>query len=373
MRILIFLTYGQSLLDWEKQGILERELKLYHAYQDSGHRVGFCSFGSLRDLAVAEALGFDSVLVNRWGLPTFLYARLLPTLYANQLKLVDCLKTNQLWGAHVALRVANKFGKPLIVRQGFSHYEFTVASRGRNACGTIRARAYEKKCLRRADGCIVTTEQMAEGIHERVEIPARRVKIIPNFIIEEVWDPPHKPRVLTGVRPIIAYAGRISSQKNLLSVIRAAAQLNSEVLLIGDGEGLDSLKEEAQKLNVPATFLPRLSQREVARHIRESDVFVLPSFYEGHPKILIEAMAIGIPVVATTCQGSQDVVRNGVTGVLSSPSVDGIQKALSDVISMSVEKRQRLGDAARRYSREQFSLRNIARKEMQFIEQCLGH
>jgi glycosyltransferase involved in cell wall biosynthesis len=54
----------------------------------------------------------------------------------------------------------------------------------------------------------------------------------------------------------------------------------------------------------------------VAEKLREADVFVLPSFTEGHPKALIEAMAIGLPCVVSDCAGNRALVRDGHTGLL---------------------------------------------------------
>ena len=124
MRIAVFMTYGASLAAWDKLGILERELALYAEYQKRGNQICLVSYGSLKDIELASSHNISQMLVNRWSLPTWLYQMLLPYLYRRQLSKVDVIKTNQLHGAHVAWRVAKIIEKPLIVRQGFSYYEF---------------------------------------------------------------------------------------------------------------------------------------------------------------------------------------------------------------------------------------------------------
>ena len=78
MRIAVFLTYGNSLEDWEYGGILERELSIYCEYQKHGHVVTIVSYGSSKDVLLGAKYGLHSVLTNKWSLPTAIYGCVLP-------------------------------------------------------------------------------------------------------------------------------------------------------------------------------------------------------------------------------------------------------------------------------------------------------
>ncbi|MCB0188061.1 MAG: glycosyltransferase, partial [Caldilineaceae bacterium] len=69
--------------------------------------------------------------------------------------------------------------------------------------------------------------------------------------------------------------------------------------LIGEGPERAALAAQAEREGIAVTFLGTVPNQEIAAHLQQADLFVLPSKWEGHPKVLIEAMACGMPVVGT--------------------------------------------------------------------------
>jgi len=125
-------------------------------------------------------------------------------------------------------------------------------------------------------------------------------------------------------RPRVAYLGRLAPQKDVGTLLQAFARLpaDTQLMLAGDGPDRPALQHRAQRFGgrVHFTgFVPHVKVPAVLRHV---DLLVLPSLYEDLSSALIEAMAAGLPVVATRVGGIADLVRYGVNGLLVAPPRD---------------------------------------------------
>ena len=117
------------------------------------------------------------------------------------------------------------------------------------------------------------------------------------------------------------FAGKLSEKKGVYSLLRCLGHLtapeNTEVLLAG-GCGseaeLEKLKKMAGERPCQVTFLGKLDQRTLARFMNQSDVFILPSFYEGLPLVLIEAMACGLRTICTDLPGIKPWLDRALPG-----------------------------------------------------------
>jgi glycosyltransferase involved in cell wall biosynthesis len=132
-----------------------------------------------------------------------------------------------------------------------------------------------------------------------------------------------------GLQPdtqVIGMVARLAPQKGVGMFVRAAACVlekrpGAVFLLIGSGPLEDEVRARAAELRLPAENFRLLGQRQDAEKLYPVfDVVVLSSLYEGLPYVLLEAMAWGVPVVATDVLGSRDVVANGSAGLLAQVS-----------------------------------------------------
>ena len=369
MKVVLFLTYGVSLSDWLSQKILERELSLYKAYQDTGFDVSVVSYGDRRDLILARKYGFSGVFVNVWGLPNRVYSWLIPFIFRSELRSSHILKTNQMKGAHVARRCARFFNKPLVVRQGYSYYEFVKARRPLFPTAASWARLYEKKNLSLADAVICTTKETATAFLSRYDLNSKRIFVVPNFVLDDVWSPPFQIRESVG--PLqLSFCGRLTKQKNLKTLVDSVAGLNVKLTFIGAGkEGL-SLLERAKDLGVDLCLAGQLPQKEVAKLLKKCDAFILPSYYEGHPKALIEAMMLGMPVIGADSPGIRGEIEDGVTGFLAKPTKEGLRGGVIRMIDSPLRTRALMGANARRKAQTLYSLSVIAEKETAIVHQA---
>jgi glycosyltransferase involved in cell wall biosynthesis len=149
-------------------------------------------------------------------------------------------------------------------------------------------------------------------------LPADRVRLIPNGIeaggVPSVPERPH---------PVIGFVGRMSRQKGsdlFLDVARRIRDARPDVrfLMVGDGPWLARVERRLRRTGFDACVRLRTARDEieVAGHLADMDAVVLPSRWEGLPYTLLEAMAAGVPVVASAVGGIADVIESGVSGLL---------------------------------------------------------
>ncbi len=155
-------------------------------------------------------------------------------------------------------------------------------------------------------------------------------------------------------RQRLLFVGRLAGIKGVPILLEAVATLRERfpamtLTLIGDGPERGAIEAEAARRGIAdhVEFTGYLSQAAVAERLAEADLFVLPSFAEGVPVVLMEAMAAGLPVVATRVGGVAELVEDGVSGVLTAPGDPG---ALAEGIGRLLDDaglRARMGRAGR--------------------------
>jgi len=150
----------------------------------------------------------------------------------------------------------------------------------------------------------------------------------------------------------------------LMAALAALSVRGTEVrlVLVGSGPLDGALRDKARDLGLEeqVCFEGAVGQDDIARYYREADVFCLPSFAEGLPVVLMEAMATGRPVVATRITGIPELVDDGVSGFLVAPgSVEQLVGAL-ERLAASRELREQMGLAGRQKVVEAFDARRCA-------------
>ena len=144
--------------------------------------------------------------------------------------------------------------------------------------------------------------------------------------------------------------GTLKEQKGHRYLIQAAAPLIAQnnklhILFPGDGPLRDALQQQVQQLGLEKHIHFLGSRKDIPDLLAASDYFVLPSLWEGLAMALIEAMASGLPVLATCVSGSQHVVVSGETGLLVAPGdVGQLRQAMSEMIA-NPERAKKMGQA----------------------------
>jgi glycosyltransferase involved in cell wall biosynthesis len=166
----------------------------------------------------------------------------------------------------------------------------------------------------------------------------------------------------------LLFVGRLHMQKGLDTLLRALALIPARLrdgcrlILVGDGPERLPLQNQAQQLGLAhlLDFRGWVDRTEIAQIYATADVFVFPSRDEGMPNAVLEAMAAGLPVVATRISGSEELVAEGENGMLVPvDDAEALATALARVID-DAELRQRMGRASRQRIELQYTWRTTA-------------
>ncbi|MDH3217057.1 MAG: glycosyltransferase family 4 protein [Candidatus Krumholzibacteria bacterium] len=164
---------------------------------------------------------------------------------------------------------------------------------------------------------------------------------------------------------VVCITGRLVREKGYLELIEAFAQVVNKVpqaLLLAVGGALESdhddvssqVKAAVQRLGLSDRVRLLPYQSDIERVLAVTDVYVLPSHREGMPRSILEAMALGLPVVATSVRGSREAVVDGVTGTLVDVGdVDALAQALVNLLD-DPARRKAYGDQAKVIARKEF-------------------
>lgn len=174
---------------------------------------------------------------------------------------------------------------------------------------------------------------------------------------------------LQSSKRIIVSVGRLVASKGHAILIQAIASLKKqgtlfEVDIVGSGPERGALEELAMKLDVvdEIRFKGALSHPNTIELISTADAFVLASFAEGVPIVLMEAMALKIPCVSTWINGTPELITNGVDGLLVAPSdVDGLQAAIVKIME-DHDLRSKITSSARQTIETSYDLEKNTQK-----------
>lgn len=354
---------------WAKVGNLEREVAIYKRLQGRGVHVSFVTYGNALDLSYKDQLDGIGIVCNHWGLPQQWYIRLISRLYpllwwGNNV----VLKSNQVQGADIALRVARFFGKKFIVRCGYLYSDFMERRYGLDSSQAQRARALEEEVFIAAHRIVVTTRVMREVVLKRYQVPEKKVSIIPNYVDTNFFRPNSDERCSS---KRICFVGRLDVQKNLFALLKAIRGLDVELLIVGNGTLDEQLRKEVNLNRLPVYFLGNVPYRRLPEILNSATLFILPSHYEGHPKVLLEAMACGLSVIGTNVPGIRELICHRQTGYLCGTSPEEIREAIQDVLS-DAGLCVRMGRNAREFVVKHFALDQIAEMELALLREVMS-
>jgi glycosyltransferase involved in cell wall biosynthesis len=363
MNLVLFLTRGSSLKVWQEAGLLSREMAIFQRLQSMGVELSVVSYGGKSELDFERQFRGIKVICNNWSLPENWYIRLLPYLVKRVAGKRWIGKSNQTLGADIGLSVARSLRQKFIARAGYVFSLNSERSHGLDSGEARYARSLEALVYRDADKVVLTTLSAAEEVKKRYSIPDKKIAIIPNYVDTQLF---RENSVQKGGQRQICYVGRLAEAKNPLALIEAVSGLSVILHIVGNGPitGEARKKAEEQKRNV--VFWGNVPNDQLPKIINQCELFVLPSRYEGHPKSLLEAMACGLPVVATNVPGSRELIRHGIDGYLCGTSPAEIRDAIVKVLGDENLSR-RLGANARKRVVEEFSLDRVADLEMELL------
>jgi glycosyltransferase involved in cell wall biosynthesis len=201
---------------------------------------------------------------------------------------------------------------------------------------------------------------------------SREIPVIPNGV-----DPLRNStgaRAWTPVR--LLSVGRVVHQKGLDLGLRALAGLQDldwEWYIVGDGTQMRALKSLARELGLSdrVRFPGWQSREELAGWYHQANLFIFPSRHEGMPNAVLEAMASGLPVIATRIAGNEELVLDGLTGTLVEPEdVESLRAGLHKLLT-DAQMREQMGAAGRRRVEQEYSWETVARQYETVLQRSL--
>lgn len=237
-------------------------------------------------------------------------------------------------------------GLPVVVSERSNPDLWTIGP----AWGLIRRLLY-----RRATAVVVQTEQVRTWVADLVDPSC--IAVIPNAVR---WSDRSPSPMQSSKKHTVAGMGRLSPEKGFDQLITAwslaAKHLTGwRLLILGDGPERDNLKVQACQLGIDHQIDFTGLVTDPADWLLDTDVFVLPSRFEGFPNALLEAMSLGIASVSFDCDnGPRDIIRDGVDGLLVEPEdcqalADAIVRLASDP-SLRAEMSRRAIEVRERFS-----------------------
>jgi glycosyltransferase involved in cell wall biosynthesis len=189
---------------------------------------------------------------------------------------------------------------------------------------------------------------------------------LPNFVDTEVFRPTKRECILGD----IIFVGRLHKEKNIESLIIAAHNIDASLTIVGDGELRQSLEGMSKRLGLQVSFLGQVDQKTLPKLICSHLCFALPSFAEGMPKALLEAMACGTCCVGVNVDGVKEFIVDGENGFIAeNPSANNIGVAIQRALDQGTKK---IGEQAVEYVDKNFSIRVVCELEKDVYQNLMG-
>ncbi len=367
----LFFTGGMSLKTWARVGSLDREVEIYERLSNHLKRVNFVTYGGKQDKIYSNRIGVIKLL------PTESYKRQLLTIlhlllkHYPEIRNTDILKTNQISGSEIPIWIKKHFGKKLIVRCGYLHSRNTIKENQDEK--TINdAIQLERNAFSSADIGTVTSSWQRDIVINKYNINSAKIKVIPNYVVTDVFKPhPEIPKKYD-----LIFVGRAEKEKNIANLLKAVYYLRTNnrsisLAMVGGCCKDSKIKEIVNHYALDVTFKGNIPNFDLPHILNQAKVFILPSYYEGHPKVLLEAMSCGMACVGTDVTGIREDIEHTKTGYLCKTDYESIGNGLETVLSNdSLQKK--MGSNAREYILKKYAIDRVLKMELDAIREVIA-
>lgn len=225
-----------------------------------------------------------------------------------------------------------------------------------------------------ADGIIAVSHGVAQEISKFTGVNERKIKVIYNPVIdndfyEKAKEPVHHSWFIEKDDPLIIGIGRLTRIKGFANLIKAFAKIkdrfDGRLIILGEGEERKYLEQliGEHKLGDRVQLLGCVDNPY--KYLARADLFVLPSLSEGLPNVIVEAMALGIPIIATDCSsGPKEILCNyGLGKLIPAKDADILTRAIIDAIS----EQRKLVNPEAQIDLYKFHLDNVVKEYLSFF------
>lgn len=218
-------------------------------------------------------------------------------------------------------------------------------------------RPADRMAARLADCVVVNAPALVEDFSRWAGVPGEKIVVLPNAVDAAGWRarPWRDRRGELGIgagEVVVLTVGRLAREKNQALLLRASAQLHRQgwrhhLVVVGEGELAGQLAQLSEQLGLGSWVHWVGATATLQDFYRSADLFALSSDIEGLPNVILEAQALGLPVVTTAAGGAPEVVQDGETGYVVAC---GAQEELADRLARLIADpalRRRFGEAGK--------------------------
>jgi len=363
MNLGIFLSPGDGLTKMTESGQDQRFVEFYlRNYLKYFNKIYVFSY-----LDEKYELLPNCVLVpNTLNWHRYLYTFFLPIQQSSYLKDCDVLRVTQFPGIIPAIVTKLLFKKPIVATYGFDYPYF--AKLEKKWFQFILYNFVNLIGFRFVDYVITATLKLQKYLSKKIS--SQKVILIPNGT--KIISKKIKKRKSNQDKIDVLTVGRLEVQKNHQALVQAINQSKFKKKIIITIVGLGSLKDHllslSEELDVTLRILDPLPFNQYEKVFEDKDIFVLPSLIEGHPKVLLDAMAASLACIATRTTGSDEIIKDKENGLLCGFTPESIQKALDNLVENEI-LREKIGKNGQETVKENYDIDKLLDKESKFLFQ----
>ena len=360
INILLGLTLKNSISSWNMNGTLQRELDLYiNLLKNKKINLTILSYSKVNeDILIKDYLNFNiNIIYNNLNLPIFLFFFYILFFKFKYLKKIDIYKSNQEHGALIVLLFSKIFFKKFIFRSGFSLRHHILKKYGKYSLKYLYALINNYLCCKFSNLIFITSKKYQKYYFSF----NNKIRIVPNFIPSYFFENITNFKKNKKNKFDFIYIGRLSDEKNYKFVIELAQKLkNFKFIIIS--KDIKKIKEYYRNIKL----LNVVNNTELKNYLEISKFLILPSLYEGHSKVLIESMSLGVPAFIKKSENISDFIIDNETGLLFNNIEDFIQKLTS--INNTNIKYIKISNNIKNIALNKFSVFKISDKEFSYYK-----
>jgi len=214
-----------------------------------------------------------------------------------------------------------------------------------------------------ADKIIISNKSDKNYIEKIFPVKKNKLQLIRNFIDTDHFCCNNTNPIGENKKKAL-FIGRIEQRKNVENLMYGCKASNCTLNIVGQGKNELYFKNIAIKMNADIHFHGTIDNNEMPEIICQNDLFILPSFYENNPKVLLEAMACGRVVLGTNVPGIRELIDDGKTGFLCDTDSLSISNAIQRIFNIPDETLNVIAKNARQFVAKECAIENVYRQEM---------
>ncbi len=367
--LILLFTYNTSLSDWKQNGSIDRELNNYKKLLTYFDKIYFVTYGE-DDFTLQKYLPENIiVLPKKYSLPNLLYSFVLPFAYRKHFENSLWIKTNQMMGSWVAVLSKILFKKKIFIRTGYTE---SLSYINKKFFQKLFIHIIEYLAYKTADMSSVTSSLQLKYIKRKYS--PNNITLIPNGIDITLFKPLNNKKYtkptsqLSNTSTRLLFIGRLHHEKNVINLLKSLKGLENVVIkIIGKGPLKKELKRLSVDYSVNVEFIDKVPNSELPKIYNQADIYIQPSLYEGNPKTILEAMACGLPIIASDVPGINNIIKHKESGYLCNTNIKSIKDAIIN-LQNDLSLRLIISKNARKYIVEKYNLSTILKQEIQLYK-----